>query len=317
MIFIISDGIDNSTNIVINWLKYYNIKYCVLNSKTKIKIKYISLNEFVIELNNIKIESNEIIGYWFRNEVSIISNNSEKLKIHDKNLVSYIKQHELAELDTMLSYIFYVIESKKTIGCYYKRSINKLLALKEAKSIGIDIPEFLIASDSENIISHFGNSIPLLTKTIGGAFNFNNEDIKLKSYSEIFDPYSLISSEFSPSLIQKYIEKNYEIRTFFFKGSFHSMAIFSQKNEHTIVDMKKSIPIRNRSVPYKLPKLIEEKLLEFMKKLDLDTASIDIIKGKDGKFYFLEVNQFGIFSNVSNLCNYYLEKKITDYLITD
>jgi len=297
MIFIISDGIDNSTNIVINWLKYYNIKYCVLNSKTKIKIKYISLNEFVIELNNIKIESNEIIGYWFRNEVSIISNNSEKLKIHDKNLVSYIKQHELAELDTMLSYIFYVIESKKTIGCYYKRSINKLLALKEAKSIGIDIP--------------------LLTKTIGGAFNFNNEDIKLKSYSEIFDPYSLISSEFSPSLIQKYIEKNYEIRTFFFKGSFHSMAIFSQKNEHTIVDMKKSIPIRNRSVPYKLPKLIEEKLLEFMKKLDLDTASIDIIKGKDGKFYFLEVNQFGIFSNVSNLCNYYLEKKITDYLITD
>jgi len=53
-----------------------------------------------------------------------------------------------------------------------------------------------------------------------------------------------------------------------------------------------------------------------MKKINLDNGSIDIIVDNNGKYYFLEINPVGQFGMVSIPCNYYLEKKIANYLAT-
>lgn len=52
-----------------------------------------------------------------------------------------------------------------------------------------------------------------------------------------------------------------------------------------------------------------------MKKCELNTGSIDIIYGIDGKYYFLEVNHCGQFGAVTYRCNYYAEKYIAKSLI--
>ena len=52
-----------------------------------------------------------------------------------------------------------------------------------------------------------------------------------------------------------------------------------------------------------------------MKKLKLETGSLDFIKTTDDRLVFLEVNPVGQFGMVSSPCNYYLEKKIAEYLI--
>ena len=95
------------------------------------------------------------------------------------------------------------------------------------------------------------------------------------------------------------------------------MAIFSQNDKQTEVDFRrynKSKP--NRNVPYQLPKSIELLLDILMKKINLDNGSIDIIVDNNGKYYFLEINPVGQFGMVSIPCNYYLEKKIANYLAT-
>lgn len=53
-----------------------------------------------------------------------------------------------------------------------------------------------------------------------------------------------------------------------------------------------------------------------MADLDLNCGSIDMILGNDGLYYFLEVNPVGQFGMVSGPCNYYLERKIANFLCT-
>ena len=94
------------------------------------------------------------------------------------------------------------------------------------------------------------------------------------------------------------------------------MAIFSQKDKQTEVDFRNyNWDVPNRTVPYKLPDEVKNKIVLFMKEFDIETGSIDMIKSKKGDYVFLEVNPIGQFGMTSYPCNYYLEKKISEQLI--
>ncbi len=52
-----------------------------------------------------------------------------------------------------------------------------------------------------------------------------------------------------------------------------------------------------------------------MDKIGLNCGSIDMIRGTDGKYYFLEVNPNGQFGMVSSPCNLGLYKLVAETLI--
>lgn len=52
-----------------------------------------------------------------------------------------------------------------------------------------------------------------------------------------------------------------------------------------------------------------------MNTLNLNTGSIDVLKGIDGKYYFLEVNPVGQYLSPSISCGYCVEKNIAEWLI--
>jgi glutathione synthase/RimK-type ligase-like ATP-grasp enzyme len=120
---------------------------------------------------------------------------------------------------------------------------------------------------------------------------------------------------FFPSLLQINIPKRYELRIFYLAGKFYSMAIFSQQDTQTQLDFRNYNREKpNRNVPYQLPKEIENKLDLFMKAMDLDTGSIDMIVTPELEYVFLEVNPVGQYDMVSVPCNYFLHEKIAKYL---
>jgi glutathione synthase/RimK-type ligase-like ATP-grasp enzyme len=71
----------------------------------------------------------------------------------------------------------------------------------------------------------------------------------------------------------------------------------------------------NRYIPYQLPKSVEKKIIRLMKKLSIDSGSIDMIVDKKDKYYFLEVNTVGQYGMISAPCNYNLDNEISQYLI--
>ena len=96
------------------------------------------------------------------------------------------------------------------------------------------------------------------------------------------------------------------------------MAIFSQNDKQTSVDFRNYNDKRpNRTIPFSLPKGIEDKIIQFCEEGGYNLGSIDLIKSTNGKYYFLEINPKGQFGMVSYPCNYYLEKKLARHLIDE
>ncbi|MNN64816.1 hypothetical protein D3C81_1802810 [compost metagenome] len=121
-----------------------------------------------------------------------------------------------------------------------------------------------------------------------------------------------MANDFSPSLIQKLIPKNFEVRVFWFKNEVHSVAIFSQLDKEAMIDFRNGEKLR--TVPYKLSVELQVSLNNLMQKLNLNYGSIDLIVTPDDETYFLEVNPFGQFGFLSKAGNFHIEKRIAEYL---
>lgn len=119
-----------------------------------------------------------------------------------------------------------------------------------------------------------------------------------------------------PSLFQEFVEKEFEVKTFVFGNMIWSMAFFSTSDKDK-VDYRKENQTLNRRIPFKLPNEIERKILKLMRNLNLTVGTVDLIKSKNKKYYFLEINPVGQFNMVSMPCNYYIEKEIALNLIND
>jgi glutathione synthase/RimK-type ligase-like ATP-grasp enzyme len=145
-----------------------------------------------------------------------------------------------------------------------------------------------------------GVSYKMLTKEITKDFLESHSNEKI-STSQMF---------------QQMIDKDIEIRAFYIDNEIYSMAIFSQDDATTSVDFRNyNNKYPNRTVPYKLPDRMHNMVLKLFSKLKLSTGSVDLIKNTKGDYYFLEVNPVGQFLMVSDPCNYFLDKKVADYLI--
>jgi glutathione synthase/RimK-type ligase-like ATP-grasp enzyme len=122
---------------------------------------------------------------------------------------------------------------------------------------------------------------------------------------------------FLPSLFQEYISKKIEIRSFYLNDVFYSMAIFSQLDSLTTLDYRNyNLEKPNRTVPFCLPESVQIQVKKLMKRLELDTGSIDLILTMEGDYVFLEINPTGQFGWLSKSCNYYIEREIAKHMLS-
>lgn len=96
------------------------------------------------------------------------------------------------------------------------------------------------------------------------------------------------------------------------------MSIFSQNNNKTKIDFRNyDFKKPNRMVPYRIDETLKQKLTSLMKEVCLNMGSIDLLKSKNGKIYFLEINPVGQYGFVSESCNYNIDREIAKFLIDE
>lgn len=317
MIFIFSQPHDTSTNLVIDWLYYYDQKTIRINS----------YSEFFHHFGTVKIENNKNnslgnltkkISIWYRRR-GVLAAPFPTNKI-DQSLIYQFGENLRSELKILFEYTFEKINKNAVaiLGSEKGSRLNKLRVLDIAQSIGLNIPKTLITNRKTAIIEFLQSEKSIITKAISEAtfivdkksnkHAFYTQNISKKKTTELDD-------EIFPSLLQQEIKKEFEIRTYYIDGKCYSMAIFSQQSAQTATDFRVYDTVnRNRNIPYQLPKEIERQLKKLMTRLQLKEGSIDLIKTKDNKIVFLEVNPSGQFGMVSRPCNYHLEEKIAKYL---
>jgi ATP-GRASP peptide maturase of grasp-with-spasm system len=223
------------------------------------------------------------------------------------------------ELSLVSGSFFNLFSKKKWLTKPEALKVNKLDVLNLAKSVGFNVPDTIVTNSREICLCFLKKHEHIITKCISDAGYFKAYDQYHVLYTSQVGKTDLDNAPeyFYPSLFQKFIKKKYELRVFFLNDQCYAMAIFSQKNDKTKVDFRRydnSAP--NRTVPYKLPKSLQRKIISLMKRLCLNTGSIDLLVSSDNEYVFLEVNPVGQFGMVSKPCNFGLENIIAKYLIS-
>lgn len=189
-----------------------------------------------------------------------------------------------------------------------KRAENKVYQAYLAKKIGFNIPNFLITNDEilgNDFIKNESSIIKPLT--IGKYYTANSVGI---IHTNLIDYNKRIENiEISPIYLQKYIEKDYEIRVTVINGTFFPVKIDCKDS----VDWRK---MDDQDVHYSLIEIsgeLKEKCLEFMKILDIKFGAFDFLV-KDSKTYFLEVNPNGQWLWLEEKLNLEISESIFRYL---
>lgn len=315
MVLIFSIDGDLSTDIVISWLKQYNHPYIRINAKDLLVDEvYINFNEEYLNIGNKEILFSEIQSIWYRRFSLDGTNELKKLSNRlDFEIASLINK----EFTSISNGIINMLRHKRWLTHPDSTNLNKISVLQAAKIVGLDVPLTLVSNNKENLITILSQRKIITKSAYSFKFLHSNKGVFTMYTSRISeDELNDFPLKFSPSMLQEEIKKMYEIRTFFLVDNFYSMAIFSQQNKQTALDFRRYAWDRpNRYVPYRLPIEVEKKLRKLLKKINLNCASLDIIRGVNGKYYFIEINPVGQFGMVDFPCNYGLHKKIAMQLI--
>ncbi len=307
MIQIFSMNGDNATDEVMDWLHYQNKSYERINI-----VEDKDYTEFLINLKSMR--DKKIKTGWLRK--SGIFTESDQYKFFLQNESFPMNHYFYNELNYFRKLLYsnvtdWLCDPKSA-------SVSKIEVLNTAIALSIDIPETYVVNSKKRLIELFEKyEQRIIVKSIGDLSQIRKNDqyyIPLTTRISEKD-ISSFPDYFFPSLVQNEIKKDFEIRSFYLEGKFYSSAIFSQLDNQTAVDFRNYNYERpNRVVPFLLPKKIENKLNRLCRMLNINTGSMDLIKGLDGKYYFLEINQNGQFGQVSKPCNYYLEELIANRL---
>lgn len=316
MIFIISEKEDHSTSEVIQWLNYYKSKFVRVNEGDQLCLRTIKISnkkECQLILNSKErgdINLSEISAVWYRRGGLKFKTPNVDF-IQNLELKQQVIRHLIRENNILEDYLQYLLYAIPHIGTFSTRGVNKLVLLDLARQLNIEIPDTFIVSDHKPL----DYSQRFITKSISEVFTPKIQGKDFITYTEAINHLPRTST-FFPSLFQTQIDKEADIRVFILRDKVYSMAIMSQGNKQTMIDFRKYLSVNpNRHFQFKLPSEIERKLIELLKRAKLETASVDMILTRDGRFVFLEANPISQFSMTSKPCNTFLEREFALTLI--
>lgn len=316
MILILSTPNDDDTNWVMEHLSRLGEKHIRINDldlftgKTKM---YVELQPFPkLFVENIffgKVDISDVNCVWYRKFGFFRKYREHIISETNIEMLDYLKSEYMSTLDIFFEFL----KDKRWLNHYLNvNQMTKIGCLMMAQELGIKIPQTYITNNSNNL--NYNQSY--ITKSIKDATVLDIEDKIFYFFTNEIREKKIRSYEnFFPSLFQEKINKEYELRIFHLNGKNYSMAIFSQTDNQTSTDYRQYNYVNpNRLVPYTLPNDVDQKISSLMKKLGLNTGSLDMIKADDGEYYFLEINPSGQFRMTSFPCGYNLHIEVANCL---
>ncbi|PWN67913.1 MvdC/MvdD family ATP grasp protein [Chryseobacterium oncorhynchi] len=292
------------------YLSSKNIPYFRLNSDQLNHLQKISINENSFEITDESgntIHSDDIKGVWHRKAWRIgvpeeLDENYEKIFQNEYGSLRY-------NLITTLENIPWInpFEKEKKIDG------NKMLQLKIAQRNHLISPKTMFSNDEQKITAFFHQycSGKAIAKLHGvQSKNMSGENLISTMIIEEETLEYLSDIAYCPMIFQPYIDKEYELRIMYVDGAFFTGKI----NNNTNADWR----ISNENYfwsAYELPENIKINLTSMMKEMGLYMGAIDVIKGKDGEYYFLEVNPQGEWGMLQKELGFPIAERIADNLI--
>jgi glutathione synthase/RimK-type ligase-like ATP-grasp enzyme len=309
---------DNSHSEFIDWLSYYNADYSVLSGESILRgEKLIEINEkgeLIIDNRNYSKDVNVVFNRrWLTTSELSKDILQEKLKETVLRTVS-------SELYEIRNFLKHSLKKAIWFPSINNLNVNKLNILERAKSVGLNIPEYIVTNKKKTLSDFYNKHNRIITKAIGNfPRNQDSNHIINPIYTKLIDENLIdnLPDTFFVSLFQEHIEKSIEYRVLYFDGEIYPVGILSQENKFSEIDSRSQDTEDDltRLVPAQLDEEDVLKIQKFMQSIDLNIGCIDIIQSKDNKLFFLEVNPVGQIAGYSKRCNIKFEKNVVKKLI--
>ena len=124
-----------------------------------------------------------------------------------------------------------------------------------------------------------------------------------------------MSIQSAPIIFQRQIYKSVDVRVTVVGKNVFAAAIHSQAREETRVDWRNGSDILLRHTVITLPEAISQQCVALTEKFGLRFAAIDLIKDRDGEYWFLEINPNGQWAWIENLTGLPIAAAIVDELV--
>lgn len=196
--------------------------------------------------------------------------------------------------------------------------IDQLVFAREYNN-NIEIPQTIITNNPEDLrkfyklhkkISHKLLKAPLVQKGEEYLTLYNT----LVSEENLKHAYLI---ERNPSLFQKYIDKEYELRITALENKVIAIAIHSQDSEQSRIDFRRYDFDNVKYEKIDIPTKVSSFCIDMIKHYGLYFGEFDFILTKDGKYVFLELNPNGQWLWLELKSGYNLTKDIAENLIQD
>lgn len=240
---------------------------------------------------------------------------NQKINRYNFSENQYIAKIQLNEKFVIEEYILHSLTHNKlfkTINIAPISSLNKLLNIDIARKVGLNTKDTKIISSKSDF-----EKLPILeyvTKPLDiGVVKFCSTNYYI-SYTSLIG--KKLSANFFPSLVQERIDKEFEVRMLIFGEKVYSIGILSQNDEQTSIDVRNYNKVKpNYTFQIMMPDEVVDKCNKMLSILNLFSGSFDFVKGKDGNYYFLEVNPHGEFDVMDYYYNDKFYEKITQELL--
>ena len=214
MILILSETHDTVTDTVCSWLNFYNKKFVRINQDQFNSIKRININNDSLDIiikddsNNSQYNLNEFKSLWNRrgyfNTPLAIKSLKLKKAIKDK-----IHGHLKEEINDLYFFIYECFKDKKCLNNPLFYNVNKLLILKKAKEVGLNIPKTLITGNNNDVLNFEKKEGSIITKNITNGINYLKSGISITQGTQVVNINDFENTEtetFLYSIFQKKIQ---------------------------------------------------------------------------------------------------------------
>ena len=177
MILILTTIHENSTDNVIEWLIKKEISFYRINENAGTVPVKIEINNQYFQLlvfyNGNFVDLNGFSKVWFRR--GGLDFFYPYLYTQEAN--EYIDRHLNIESRTLTDFIYSVLSEKKSLNHPLAYNMNKLIALKNAISVGFDVPQTLITNQVSLLNEFKENHGAVFTKPIQDCIFVNEKDM--------------------------------------------------------------------------------------------------------------------------------------------
>lgn len=201
-----------------------------------------------------------------------------------------------------------------------ERASGKLHQLAMARKAGFLVPETCITSDPEALQQFIHVKGEVILKSMSRVSAYNEAaNVYYHFYARRVrhdEVTSFKGLEYGPVIAQECIEPAFDIRVTVVGGK-----IFATKLTHGdipgervrdwhITDQGRGLELSE----FRLPKKVQAHCLALVSSLDLRYGAIDLVKGKDGKYWFIEINSNGQWAFIEQETGQQIGKEIARLL---